>query len=294
MGYRALPVSDLPTIDYPTISGQRESAGRQPGHDGRGGGDAAREAVLDDPGRQPDHLDAAARAARTSRCSSISIATSTRPRRTCRRRSRARTRQLPPGMPAPPSYNKVNPADSADLLPRAELAHAAALAGRRVRRDQPRAAHFDGRRRRAGLRLRRAEVRGAGRPRSAASWRRAASASTRSRTAIQNGTASRPTGTLYGANQNFTVFAQNGQLLQRRRSSGRSSSPTGTAARSASTKIAHVYDGVENDKTAQLGRTTTRGHLPVDSAAAGHEHGRGRRRDPRAAADAAGSSCRRR
>ena len=37
--------------------------------------------------------------------------TSTPPRRTCRRRSRKAAPLLPPGMPTPPSYRKVNPAD---------------------------------------------------------------------------------------------------------------------------------------------------------------------------------------
>ncbi len=46
-GYRALPVSDLPNVDFPTIQVQREPAGRESGHHGRGGGAAAGEAVLD-------------------------------------------------------------------------------------------------------------------------------------------------------------------------------------------------------------------------------------------------------
>ena len=64
MGYRALPVSDLPTVDFPTIQVNAEPAGRQPGDDGGGGRDAAREAVLDDRRRHVDQLDATARAAR--------------------------------------------------------------------------------------------------------------------------------------------------------------------------------------------------------------------------------------
>ena len=70
MGYRLLPVSDLPTVDYPTIQVQANLPGRQPGDDGLLGGDAARETVLDDRRRHLDQLDATARAAPTSRCSS--------------------------------------------------------------------------------------------------------------------------------------------------------------------------------------------------------------------------------
>ena len=51
--------------------------------------------------------------------------------------------QLPIGMPSPPSYQKVNPADQADPLSRPQFALAAALASRRVRRDLSRRAHFD-------------------------------------------------------------------------------------------------------------------------------------------------------
>jgi hydrophobic/amphiphilic exporter-1 (mainly G- bacteria), HAE1 family len=68
-------------------------------------------------------------------------------------------------------------------------------------------------------------------------------------TAIQSGTASRPTGTLYGRDKNFTVFAQNGQLF-----SAKEFGPLIVAYSGGRPvrleEIAHVYDGVENDKTA--------------------------------------------
>ena len=59
-------------------------------------------------------------------------------------------RQLPPQMPAPPSYQKVNPADQPVLFLVAPLADAAALGGRRVRRVDDGAADLDGQRRGAG------------------------------------------------------------------------------------------------------------------------------------------------
>ena len=134
MGYRALPVSDLPAVDFPTISGQRQPAGRQPRDDGGRRRDAAREAVLADRRHHVDQLDATARGSTTitlqfdldrdidAAAQDVQVAIS----RT--------TRQLPPDMPAPPSFQKVNPADSPDPVPDAELADAAALAGQRVRR----------------------------------------------------------------------------------------------------------------------------------------------------------------
>ena len=60
IAYRALPVSDLPQVDYPTLTVSAEPAGRQSGHHGVGGGHAAGTAVhhhrrpgLDDLQQQP-------------------------------------------------------------------------------------------------------------------------------------------------------------------------------------------------------------------------------------------------
>ena len=86
-------------------------------------------------GARLDDLDQRARHARRSRCSSTSTATSTPPRRTCRPPSRRPRALLPPGMPTPPSFRKVNPADQPILFlaltsPTLPLSDA-----RRVRRD---------------------------------------------------------------------------------------------------------------------------------------------------------------
>ena len=67
--------------------------------------------------------------------SSTSTATSTPRRRTCRPRSPGAAPQLPPDMPTPPSYQKVEPGRPADPVPRADLADAAAVPAERVRRD---------------------------------------------------------------------------------------------------------------------------------------------------------------
>ena len=84
----------------------------------------------------------------------------------------AAARLLPPSMPTPPSYRKVNPADQPILFLALSSPTLPLSDGRRVRRDATRAAHLDGRRRRAGPGLRRAEVRGA-RPARSACARRA-------------------------------------------------------------------------------------------------------------------------
>ena len=75
--------------------------------------------------------------------------------------------QLPPNMPIPPTFRKVNPADSPDPLLRAHLADAPALRPEPLRPGPRRPAHLDHPGRRAGGGVRRAEVRGADRARPA-------------------------------------------------------------------------------------------------------------------------------
>ena len=65
-------------------------------------------------------------------------------------------------------------------------------------------------------------------------------------TAIQNANANLPTGTIYG--ERTFVVQTNGQLM-RASAYGRRSCPTGRQP-GAPGEVAHVYDGVENDKTA--------------------------------------------
>ena len=71
---------------------------------------------------------------------------------------------------------------------------------------------------------------------------------------ISNANANLPTGTIYGEDKTFTVLA-NGKLLR-----AAAYGPTIIAYRNGNPvrldEIAHVYDGVENDKTAALVHTT--------------------------------------
>ena len=82
--YPLLPVAPLPQVDFPTILVTRAAAGRQPRDHGLLGRDAARVPVRGNLRPVADDLDQCARHQRRSRCSSTWIATSMRPRRTCR------------------------------------------------------------------------------------------------------------------------------------------------------------------------------------------------------------------
>ena len=93
LGYWSLPVSSLPQVDFPTIQVTDPVARRQPRHGGVAGDGAARAPVRPDPVAHADDLAELASASARSRCSSISTATSTAPRRTCRRRSTRRGRR---------------------------------------------------------------------------------------------------------------------------------------------------------------------------------------------------------
>jgi HAE1 family hydrophobic/amphiphilic exporter-1 len=114
-------------------------------------------------------------------------------------------RQLPPQMPAPPSYQKVNPATSRSCSSCCARRRCRCRR-RRVRRDDDRAAHLDGQRRRAGAGVRRAEVRGARRRRSAQLAARGIGIDEVAQ-AIANANVNLPTGTMYGPQRTFTVQA---------------------------------------------------------------------------------------
>ena len=112
MAYRLLPVSDLPNVDFPTIQVSAALPGRLARDDGLLGRDAARAAVLDDRGpRQHELLDVDPGLDVRSRCSSTSSRDLDGAAQDVQSAIAAAARQLPPNMPAPPSYGKVNPAD---------------------------------------------------------------------------------------------------------------------------------------------------------------------------------------
>ncbi len=100
--------------------------------------------------------------------------------------------------------------------------------------------------------------------------------------AIQTANVNLPTGTIYGADHTYTILA-NGQLLRASEYAStivayRNGNPVRLDA------IAHVYDGIENDKSPFWFNGAAR-HLAVGAETAGHQRRRGRRRGQGAAAE---------
>jgi HAE1 family hydrophobic/amphiphilic exporter-1 len=246
LGYRALPVSDLPTVDYPTISVSASLPGANP--------DTMAAAVATPLEKQFSTIPGVSQITSSSSQGSTNVTlqfdldrnidAAAQDVQTAISRV---TRQLPPGMPSPPSYNKVNPSDSpifylaltSNTLPLSQvdeyaetnlaqrISQVAGVAQVSVFGAQKFAVRVD-------LDPFQMAARGIG--------------VDEVTSAIQRGTSSRPTGTLYGPNQNFTVYAQNGQLYN-----AEQYRPLIIAYKNGSPvhldEIASVYDGVENDKS---------------------------------------------
>ena len=249
MAYRQLPVSDLPNVDFPTIQVSAALPGASPETMAAAGRAAAREAVRGDRRPDVDELDqhagqhqhhAAVRSDRNIDAAAQDVQAMI---------ARA-ARALPPQMPAPPSFQKVNPADQPVIVPGAAVGDAAALDGQRVRA-------------RRSIAQRISMVSGVAQVRSSArrSTRSAIDVDPRQlaahgigidevATAIANANVNLPTGTIYGADQTFIVQA-NGQLLR-----AAAFGPTIVAYRNGNPvrldEVAHVFDGVENDKVGRL------------------------------------------
>ena len=159
VGYRSLPVSDLPNIDFPTLQVQAQLPGASPetmaasvatilerqfstvpGLDNmssssvRGNVGITMQFMLD------RNIDAAAQDTQSA------IA--------------AVTRRLPPNMPAPPSVSKVNPADQPILFMGLNSKTISAAHCGRIRGNVDRSGDFEHQRRLTGQRFRDGEVRG--------------------------------------------------------------------------------------------------------------------------------------
>ncbi len=159
-GYRLLPVSDLPNVDFPTILVSANLPGASPETMAASVALAAREAVLDDRRPRLDELGerardhpghAAVRARARHRRRRAGRAGRDREVRVAAAAGDAGSALLPEGEPRRP----------ADPLPQPALAHPQALRRRRVRADAHRAARVDGQRGGPGAGPRLAEVRGA-------------------------------------------------------------------------------------------------------------------------------------
>ncbi len=246
VGYRALPVSDLPPIDFPTLEISANLPGASP--------DTMASAVATPLEKQFATIPGISQITSTSSQGSTNITlqfdldrnidAAAQDVQTAIART---TRQLPPGMPAPPSFRKVNPADSpvffltvsSDTLPLSTVdEYAETTMAQRISTVSgvAQVSVFGAQKYAVRVDLDPAEMatRGIGVDEVAA--------------AIQRGSANRPTGTLYGRDRNFIVQPQNGQLFD-----AAGFKPLVIAYRNGAPirldEIARVYDGVENDKT---------------------------------------------
>jgi HAE1 family hydrophobic/amphiphilic exporter-1 len=259
VGYRALPVSDLPTVDFPTI---QVSAGL--------------------PGASPETMAASVATPLEKQFATIAGVTSIISSNTqgstnitlqfdlnrsidaaaqdVQSMISRTSRSLPADMPAPPSFRKVNPADapilfltlSSDTLPLSEVDHyAETVLGQRLSMASGVAqVSVFGAQKRA--------VRVDVDPNELASRQLGLDEVA---SAISSANSNRPTGTLYGAQRNFVLQTQ-GQLMdaagfRRVVVAYRNGSPIRLD------EIAHVYDGVENDRTASWSNGTRTIYLAI-------------------------------
>ena len=177
--------------------------------------------------------------------------------------------RLPPSMPRPPSYQKVNPAEQPVFYLALDSDHAAHVHRQRVRRHPAGAAHLHGQRRFARAGLRRAEIRRAraGGPRQAGRARHRHRRSAARHRLQQHQPAHRPAGWRQaGLHHSIQRLAG-----QRRRLTGRSSWPGATGPPSAWNNSATCIDSVENDKVVAW-YNNKRGRDPGHPAPARHQH----------------------
>ena len=246
MAYQQLPVSDLPTVDFPTIQVSASLPGASP--------DTLASAVALPLEKQFATIAGVTSINSTSSQGQTNITLQFELSRNIDSAAQdvqamiARAaRALPPQMPAPPSYQKVNPGDqpvlflvlrSATLpLPvineyaESTIAQRISMVSGVAQVQVFGAAKYAVR---VDLDPRKLSAHGIGVDEVA--------------TAIQNSNVSLPTGTMYGAQQTFTVLA-NGQLLRADKYG-----PMIIAYRNGNPvrldEVAHVYDGIESDKTA--------------------------------------------
>src|SRR5581483_7343114 len=156
VAYRALPVSDLPTVDFPTIQVQASLPGGDPG--------TMASAVASPLERQFTTIAGVDSMISSSSMGSSQVA-AVRPGAVDRQRGRRRADRDRGGAPAAPAGHagaadvpQAKSGGSGHPAARAGLEHGAALGARRLRRDDDRAADLDGERRLASAGLGAGEV----------------------------------------------------------------------------------------------------------------------------------------
>ena len=246
MSYRLLPVSDLPTVDFPTIQVNANLPGASP--------DTMASAVATPLEKQFSTISGVTSISSTNSQGSTNITLQFDLSRDIDAAAQdvqsmiARaSRSLPPGMPAPPSFQKVNPADapvmfltlSSPTLPLSQVnRYAESLLAQRL-------SMVSGVAQVNVFGAQKYAVRVDVDPTQLASRQIGIDQVAQ---AIASANSNRPTGILYGPDRNFVVDVS-GQLTEAEAYQNvviayRNGSPVYL------NEIAHVYDGVENDKSA--------------------------------------------
>jgi HAE1 family hydrophobic/amphiphilic exporter-1 len=246
LSYRQLPVSDLPTVDFPTIQVGAGLPGASP--------ETMASAVALPLEKQFATIAGLNSINSTSSQGSTNITLQFDLSRNIDAAAQdvnsmiAKTaRQLPPGMPTPPSYQKVNPGDqpvlflvlrsatlpmsTVDEYAESTIAQRISMVSGVAQVNVFGAAKY-------AVRIdadpNKLAAHGVGLDELA--------------TAISNNNVNLPTGTIYGADRTFVVQA-NGQLMR-----AAAYGPLIVAYRNGNPvrldEVAHVYDGIENDKSA--------------------------------------------
>ena len=153
-----LPIAPLPQVDFPTISVQAQLAGASP--------DTMAATVAAPLERQFGQIAGVTQMTSTSTLGSTSITLQFELNRNVDAAAQdvqaaitAAAKQLPQTLTSPPTYRKVNPADSPILILAAHSDSLPLTHGRRLRRQRRGAADLADHRRRAGHHRRRAEAR---------------------------------------------------------------------------------------------------------------------------------------
>src|SRR3954447_24745880 len=246
MAYRLLPVSDLPTVDFPTIQVTATLPGASP--------ETLASAVALPLEKQFSTIAGLNSINSTSQQGSTSITLQFDLSRNIDAAAQdvqamiaKAGRQLPPQMPAPPSYQKVNPGDQPEmfLLLKSDTLPLSTVQEYAETTIAQRISMVSG--------VAQVNVFGAARyavrvdldPQQLSAYGIGVDEVANS---IANANANLPTGTIYGDDRTFTVLA-NGKLLR-----AAAYGPTIIAYRNGNpvrlNEIAHVYDGIENDKSA--------------------------------------------
>ena len=192
VAYRALPISDLPQVDYPTINVQAGLPGGDPVTMASSVASplerqfttiAGVDSMVSQSGTGSSQITMQFDLDRDIYSATVDVQTAIA----------AAMPLLPATMTSPPSFRRQNPSADPDPAAQPDVADGADVGPRRLRRDDDRAADRDGERRVAGAGPGRVQVRRAGADRSRQAARAAASASTRSIRRCRTGTStSRP------------------------------------------------------------------------------------------------------